>query len=341
MYCAGSCIGPASTESALFEITVEAVMHPVGPLNSRVYWLRRVSVIVAAVIVLIGVGFLVIQKTKRTAANRSGAAVVASGSSAPTLTGVLASRSASPPVLSASVPPSSSALSSSSKPMSATVTKTSAPSSKPTTMPASTLAAQTTAAKTTAAKTTAAKTTAATTPPAKAGPAKTTPPGTTASSTALTKAATSTTPPKPTSAAPPAPTTDAQGRLLCPDASLALVASTGAPSFAPGVQPTLGVSVRNTGAVTCTRDLSGGLQVFTVFSAAGARIWSTSDCFPGTGTDIRTLAAGQVEQYNIKWSGATSSPGCTAARVQVPAGRYQLRVDIGSLRATPAVFAIG
>jgi hypothetical protein len=127
---------------------------------------------------------------------------------------------------------------------------------------------------------------------------------------------------------------------LCPDASLKLVATTGSTSFARGGQPVLGVSVTNVGAVTCTRDLSGGLQVFTVYTAAGARIWSTADCFPGSGTDIRTLPAGQGVQYAIKWSETTSNPGCSADRVQVPVGRYQLRVDIGSLNATPVDFSI-
>lgn len=107
-----------------------------------------------------------------------------------------------------------------------------------------------------------------------------------------------------------------------------------------GVQLILGVSVTNVGAVICTRDLSGGLQVFTVYSAAGARIWSTADCFPGSGTDVRTIQPGQGEQYNINWSGTTSNPGCTAARIQVPAGQYQLRVDIGSLRGTLATFSM-
>ncbi len=122
---------------------------------------------------------------------------------------------------------------------------------------------------------------------------------------------------------------------------LKLTGTTGSPSFAVGAQPILGVSVTNSGSVACTRDLSGGLQVFAVYTAAGARVWSTADCFPGSGTDVRTLQAGESVQYNIKWSGTTSSPGCSADRIQVPAGSYQVRVNIGSLRATPAAFTIG
>ena len=108
-----------------------------------------------------------------------------------------------------------------------------------------------------------------------------------------------------------------------------------------GDRPILGVSVRNSGSAACTRDLSGPLQVFTVYTAAGARVWSTADCFPGEGTDIHTLPAQTAVQYNIKWSGSTSAPGCAGTRVQVPAGRYQVRVSIGTLVAKPADFVIG
>jgi len=122
---------------------------------------------------------------------------------------------------------------------------------------------------------------------------------------------------------------------------LRLRASTGAPAYPVGDQLIVGVSVTNIGSVSCTRNLSGPLQEYTVYSAAGARVWSTADCFPGQGTDVRTLAAGESVQYNVKWSGKDSNPGCTAARVPVSAGHYQIRVTIGSLLAAPADFTIG
>lgn len=128
---------------------------------------------------------------------------------------------------------------------------------------------------------------------------------------------------------------------MCGDATLQLAATTGSPSFVTADRPILGVSVKNTGSVACTRDLSGPLQVFTVYTAAGARVWSTADCFPGEGTDVRTLPAQAAVQYNIKWSGTTSAPGCAGTRVAVPAGQYQVRVSIGSLRSAPANFVIG
>ncbi|WP_188941949.1 hypothetical protein [Nakamurella endophytica] len=121
---------------------------------------------------------------------------------------------------------------------------------------------------------------------------------------------------------------------------MSLKASTGAPSFRAGTQPVLGVSVGTTGPTACVRDLSGPLQVFTVYTAGGSRVWSTADCFPGTGTDVRYLQPGERLQYNIRWSGTTSQPHCAGDRLTVPPGTYVLQVTIGSLKAAPATFTL-
>ena len=128
--------------------------------------------------------------------------------------------------------------------------------------------------------------------------------------------------------------------MLCPDSWIGLQATTGAPTYTSGGQPILGLTVTNTGAQTCVRDLSGPLQVFTVYSAAGARTWSTADCFPGVGDDVRVLDPGESLQYNIRWSGTTSAPGCQVDRTLVPAGSYVVRVNLGKLAATPVTLTI-
>ncbi len=315
-------------------------MHPVGPRTPRIYWIRRVAVVVAAVAVLVGVIFVVAARSKGAAAGAANGSTSPSGSSTPTLTGVLASDSTVPSV--ALLPASSAATASL---LSAAGALSSAPRTTGTT-------------RTTTGTTTVTTTTTAGATPTTAGKATTTSPKITPSAgrTTATRPAGTGKPPAvtapttktstgvartsvtPTSVAP---STDAQGRLLCPDSALKLMATTGAPAYAVGDQVILGVSVTNTGAADCTRDLSGPLQVFSVWTAAGARVWSTADCFPGEGTDVRTLTAGQTVHYNIKWAGTTSTPGCATPRLPVPAGRYQVRVSIGSLLANPGVLVVG
>ncbi len=125
--------------------------------------------------------------------------------------------------------------------------------------------------------------------------------------------------------------------MICPDSSIGLTATVGSPTYNVGQQPILGVTIQNTGGTACVRDVSGTLQEYLIYDAAGNRLWSTADCVPGTGTEVRFLEPGQTLQYNIRWSGTTSAPGCAAERVTVPAGQYKAEVRIGPLVSTQAV----
>ena len=128
--------------------------------------------------------------------------------------------------------------------------------------------------------------------------------------------------------------------MLCPDSSISLKTTTGAPDYPAGSQPILGLSVTNSGPAQCVRDLSGPLQIFTVYTAAGQRVWSTADCFPGEGADIRVLDPGETLQYNIRWSGTTSTPGCHTPRTRVGAGSYLVRAALGTVPSAPANLSI-
>src|SRR6478609_7351743 len=295
-------------------------MHPVGPLNSKVYWVRRVSIVVLAVAVLIGLVWFLASRTSRSSAVQDPAAAAVNTSAAPTLTGVLAASSAATrsTVPSASPSPSpSAALSRGSASGSAPVSVAAAPT--PTVDPAAEAAAAAAAAASAAEAAAAAAAAAA---PATEAPPATTPVGP---------------PPAPV---PPPPSYDAQGKLICPDSSVTVTATTSAPSFAAGSQPIVGMVITNTGTETCQRDVSGTLQAFTVLAADGSRMWSTGDCFPGEGTEVRELTPGQTLKYTIKWSGTTSQPGCAGDRSLVPPGDYSLVAQLGGLSSPPAAFAI-
>ena len=168
-------------------------------------------------------------------------------------------------------------------------------------------------------------------PTTTSAPATTTPPtpGAAAATTTPAPAATTTTP-APEAALGP-----------CPDASVVLTAEAAQPEYAVGEQPVFRLLVATSGDVPCTRTLDPGLQEVLVYSADGAtRLWSSNDCFPGTGTDTKTLEPGQTVSYSIRWSGTTSSPGCTAPRTPVAAGTYTVVVGLAGLRSEPATFTI-
>jgi len=304
------------------ETTVADVMHPVGPQTPKVYWVRRVAAIVLAVAVLIGMVWFLATRSSRSAAV-SDAAVTVAGSAAPTLTGELAASTAISPVpthssaLSGSVSPSASG---SGSPAAGSATGSGIASS-----PAEASAAASAPAAAAAAA------------PAASEPAAAAPAATPEATAATPEAPAAAPPPAPV---PPPPSYDAQGKLLCADADVSVTAAPSAPAFAVGDQPRLLLTVTNIGTQVCQRDVSGSLQTFTVFGADGSRIFSTADCFPGTGSEVRELTPGQQLQYTIKWSGTTSAPGCTGERVAIPAGDYTVIGQLGGLSSSPAPFTV-
>jgi cytoskeletal protein RodZ len=291
------------------------VMHPVGPLNPRVYWIRRVMIVVLAVAVLIGVVWFLANRNSRSSAGQDTAAAVAQSSAAPTLTGVLAA-SSGPSRSTVASPTPTSAPASSSPAVSDTAAPDAAASSAATTDPAATTPDPAADAAAAAAAAT------PTTDPAASAPAEPSPA------------------PAPAPPPPPPPSYDAQGRLICPAAAITVTATTVAPSFAAGSQPMLGMTVTNSGAETCQLDVSGTLQIYTVTAADGTRVWSTADCFPGEGTEVRELAPAQTLEYKIKWSGTTSAPGCEGERTPVGVGDYSVVAQLGGITSQPTPFAI-
>lgn len=292
-------------------------MHPVGPLSSRVYWIRRVGLVLVAVLVLIGMVWFLANRNSSSARQQSDATALGSGSAVPTLTGELAASSVSalPSVL-----PMSSALPSASPSASASASASVSVSASASVSDSSPSPSETAPSPSASVEATASGSAAPAASPTEASPA----------------AAPS---PEPTPAAPP-PSYDPQGRLLCADADTAVGGAPSAPTFAAGQQPRLTMTVTNRGAQPCVRDLSGPLQIFTVFAADGARVWSTADCFPGQGSDVQQLAPGQVVSFTVKWSGTTSAPGCTGDRAVAPPGEYTLVAQLGGLSSPPAAFAI-
>ena len=310
-------------------------MHPVGPLSPTVYWLRRILAIVAAVAVLIGVVWFLANRSSRSSANDP-AAVAAVSSVAPTFTGVLAS-SSTPPASSTATSPSPTPTPSPSPIPSPTPT----PSSDPAPPPAETPAPETPAPETPAGEAPISETPAPEAPPAETPAAD--PLSTPGAGQGSIGPAAPPADPAPAPAPEPAPplSYDAQGRLLCPDGAITVTAVTDQPQVVAGQQANLSMIITNTGTQACQRDVSGTLQVFTVLGADGQRFWSTADCFPGEGTEVRALEPGQQVRYTVKWSGTTSQPGCAGERVPLAPGSYSLVAALGGLSSAPTGFAVG
>ncbi|WP_182359083.1 hypothetical protein [Tomitella gaofuii] len=127
----------------------------------------------------------------------------------------------------------------------------------------------------------------------------------------------------------------------CADSSIGLTVAPDKPNYTVGESVTFISTVTNIGSVPCVRDLSGPMIVNTVEAVDGGQVWSNADCFPGTGSDIRTLEPGEQAQFKMVWAGTTSSQGCTPAdRKPVPPGVYAVTTHLGSLAGKPVPFNI-
>jgi hypothetical protein len=149
--------------------------------------------------------------------------------------------------------------------------------------------------------------------------------------------------PPPTATAPAAAETPAppaqEAGAPCGDDVVALEVRT--PGTVPsGSSPVFELVVTNTAAVPCTRVLDAQLQEMVLLDGAGARLWGSNDCQPGSSSDTRTLAPGEQVVFPLTWSGLTSEPTCSAARVPVGPGAYVVRARLDTKTSPDAPLQI-
>jgi hypothetical protein len=136
------------------------------------------------------------------------------------------------------------------------------------------------------------------------------------------------------------PGTGPSGPLgTCPDAALTVQASTARPAYRVGETPVFKLSLRNTGSQSCVRDVGPRQQEMLLY-AGTTRIWSSNDCYPDGGTDVRTLDPGEAVSATVVWSGLSSQPGCAGARIRVQAGSYRLVASVGTAKSKPATLIL-
>lgn len=353
-------------------------MHPVGPHSQRIYWIRRVALIVIALVALIGLVFWI-------AGRGSGSDVDPAAADAPIptpeLTGVLGtttpatssewsfdepagseadlfagSATSSPTTAHDDVPadaPSADADAGATDPDAAPTTTDADAGASDTgdadAQPAATGSPSATATPSTATTPTtdagaqgtadadAESASPSNTPDASPTSSDDPPPASTVTEQETTTTTVTTTV---TDVAEPTPSYDAQGRLICPDTSISVTAIGWSDEFPVGSMPRIGMSVKNVGDETCMRDISGTLQVYTVYTADGDRVWSTDDCFPGTGHEVHRFVPGSKADFTIVWAGTTSTPGCDTERVTVKPGSYKLVAQLGDITGKPMMFTM-
>lgn len=106
------------------------------------------------------------------------------------------------------------------------------------------------------------------------------------------------------------------GSLLpsCAGKAVSLTLRSAANSYAPDEDPTLEITVRNSGGVDCSVDLGPGKTVVTITAAGedGAG-YSSADCPDGDGSLLVLVRAGGSATGTLEWDRRFGSPGCGAS----------------------------
>ncbi|MCW2601029.1 MAG: hypothetical protein JWM02_2858 [Frankiales bacterium] len=134
--------------------------------------------------------------------------------------------------------------------------------------------------------------------------------------------------------APPAATA-----ALCTDSALTLSSTTDAATYGLGATPRITLTIKNSSATACRRDLGSGAVELLVFSGAD-RIWSSADCSPSTASSRVTLPPGGTQAVIRIWPGTRSAPGCGGTKAAALAGTYKVVARVGTLRQDGVFFRL-
>jgi hypothetical protein len=122
----------------------------------------------------------------------------------------------------------------------------------------------------------------------------------------------------------------------CARSALSVTASTDAASYPAGVEPRLGVSVRNSSGQPCRFDASPGRRIWQVTSGTDV-VWTTAQCHPGGRVHYR-LRPNAAIAYSTVWNQQRSVGGCGETGTQAQPGTYVLQVTVDGVTSPAAVF---
>jgi len=130
------------------------------------------------------------------------------------------------------------------------------------------------------------------------------------------------------------------GEILdCKNADIAVVASSDQPSYTLGAKPVLSMTIQNTSAVPCKRDVGPKANSIEVTSG-GYHVWSSDDCGAGTQSKIITLKPGKKVGTSIEWNGKVTTKGCPTKGTPAKPGRYQVTAKNLKAKSPAATFSL-
>ncbi|MCT2590058.1 hypothetical protein LHJ74_09060 [Streptomyces sp. N2-109] len=111
--------------------------------------------------------------------------------------------------------------------------------------------------------------------------------------------------------------------------------------YAPGENPKLELTVKNSGDSDCRINLGRVATVLTISDGEGERIWSSADCPPDRSSAFVEVPANGETVQDLKWNRKQSKPECAKAPSGSPKpDTYLAEVKVKGLPAAEASFVL-
>jgi hypothetical protein len=139
----------------------------------------------------------------------------------------------------------------------------------------------------------------------------------------------------------PAPAPQAPAAGPCTDEEMAIRPVPAKNTVTRGTPIDIRLLIENTSTRSCSRDVGADLQELRLVLGAQT-IWSSDQCGPSRGSDVRTFAPGAEREYMVTWNGNASSKcsGGVPSGAPPEAGDYQLLARLGTKRSAPVVLTV-
>ncbi len=151
--------------------------------------------------------------------------------------------------------------------------------------------------------------------------------------------------PSPTASPTPTPFTLQQPPSTgpCTDTEISLTATASRPDVRMGESVPFTIAIKNMSSRACARDIGADMQELVLLDAPGtSTVWSSDDCNPNSGHDVRQFAPGQQYTFTLTWAGKRSRSGtgkppwtCGSAGTPLDPGEYQLVARLDKEKSSP------
>lgn len=128
--------------------------------------------------------------------------------------------------------------------------------------------------------------------------------------------------------------------VACMDSAITVEATTDSSTYPVGSTPRLTLTITNTGAVACKRDVGPKANELEITSG-GYHVWSSDDCSANSKSKVSVLKPGEKVAASITWNGRLSQKGCPDPEGDVAkAGRYDLTGRNGKVTSESTPFGL-